>query len=433
MLVDDRPAFPMCFFVRMNFTGCLRKDEFERALRMATDRHPLLSATILDRGRARGRLAWENADHANNEVQWVTHRDAGYPPYAPLNVRETAGLCVRVIACDDETTLILRFHHACCDAIGAYQFATDLLIAYANEIRGPSHAVALPPIDPARLAIRGRFDMTPWKWVKLAPRQLKGLLGVRQFLMRQPVPMIVTEPRVTGAGPETGYPTSRVHTFDETATSAILKAAKRRGVTVNDLLVRDLFLAISDVRRRAGRGQDDDWLRLSIPMNLRGQNDARCSASNFVSLIFLDRRPRDCVIPEDLLTTIQAEMNLIKRNRLGFIFLLSLRAARALPGGITRANRKVNCDATAVLSNLGQPFKDCPLPRTDGKIVAGNVRLEHTDFLPPFRPYTSAVFSITTYADRLAIALHYDSSAMDEKHADDLHSTYVRCIRDATL
>ena len=67
----------------------------------------------------------------------------------------------------------------------------------------------------------------------------------------------------------------------------------------------------------------------------------------------------------------------------------------------------------------------------DGKIVAGNVRLEHTEALAPFRPYTSAMFSVTTYAKRLTLALHYDSSALQEHQASDLHKRFVQKIGDS--
>ena len=51
MLLDDRPAYPMNFFLRLRFAGCLVPERFDDACRQAVARHPLLAARITRRKR----------------------------------------------------------------------------------------------------------------------------------------------------------------------------------------------------------------------------------------------------------------------------------------------------------------------------------------------------------------------------------------------
>ena len=74
-----------------------------------------------------------------------------------------------------------------------------------------------------------------------------------------------------------------------------------RRESINDLLARDLFLAIDRWRRNANVSAGDDWLRMMIPMNMRRPSDALMPAADVVSTVFLDRRPRDFANPGSLL------------------------------------------------------------------------------------------------------------------------------------
>ena len=53
MLADDRPAYPMTFFLRLRLAGRFGLETFPQALRTAVSRHPLLSALVRQVGRRR--------------------------------------------------------------------------------------------------------------------------------------------------------------------------------------------------------------------------------------------------------------------------------------------------------------------------------------------------------------------------------------------
>src|SRR5687768_6982758 len=65
---DDRPALPMAFVVVLDFTGVVDRPSFERALRDAIDRHPLLNAFI--RPAKRGRPCWVGSKGDGPAVDW---------------------------------------------------------------------------------------------------------------------------------------------------------------------------------------------------------------------------------------------------------------------------------------------------------------------------------------------------------------------------
>ena len=94
-------------------------------------------------------------------------------------------------------------------------------------------------------------------------------------------------------------------------------AAADSQVTVNDWLLRDFFVAVDDFRARHQAAAARDWIRFSVPMNLRQAADSRLPAANVVSMIFLDRTPAQIADPAGLLRSIHEEMDLIRRRQLG--------------------------------------------------------------------------------------------------------------------
>ena len=201
-------------------------------------------------------------------------------------------------------------------------------------------------------------------------------------------------------------------------------------MTVNDWLLRDFFVAVDDFRTRHQATAAGEWIRFSVPMNLRQAADSRMPAANVVSMVFLDRNPAQIADPGGLLRSIHAEMDLIRRRQLGLIFVLSLWVLRAAAGTDWRGRvNQGRCEATCVLSNLGRAMADSPLPRRNEKIVAGNVVLEGIDFFAPVRDGTAVTVALVFYAGGLQVCMQYDSRRITEAQADDLMATYLRKIR----
>jgi hypothetical protein len=154
--------------------------------------------------------------------------------------------------------------------------------------------------------------------------------------------------------------------------------------------------------------------------------------ANSVSLVFLDRQPGDFSDPDGLLRSIKKQMGRIKRLELQYTFILSLAVSRLLPGGLSRKTRAEECQSTTCLSNLGPVLARTPLPRRDGRIVAGDVELESVDFVIPLRPHVNAALCVYTYAGRLRILMHFDARVLTDEQATDLLGTYIDRLRETT-
>jgi hypothetical protein len=424
MLADHRPAYPMYCIIRLRFAGRFDRPALDTAMSAALARHPLLTAIARPAG---SRWVWEPADHSP-KIDWLEAAPAeSLPHLEPLDVHVTPGL--RVVACEGptQTDLTLQAHHACCDGLGVFLFAEDLLMSYAVA-RGLMPVESLRPIQPEDLRTRGRFGLTTAPLLKVLSRQLFGLAGARQFLMRTSEPLVWHAARPDDAPLPSNYPASWTRQLDEAQTAGLLATARTLGVTLNDLLARELFLCLARWQQRYGHGRQG-WLRLCVPMSLRTAAQDRLPAANSVGMLFLDRRPRDAAAPEQLLASIHKEMQLLKRMQLGWTFVLSLGLCQWLPGGLQRRCRNPRCMSTAVFSNLGVLFAHCPLADAQGRVRLGELTLEHMDLLTPWRPLTCATFTAWSYAKRLSFTLHYDPRVLAADEAGELLDHFVELNR----
>jgi hypothetical protein len=426
MLADDRPTFPMNFFVGLRFEGRVAPEALVAAVRHARRRHPLLSAVAW---RARRRWFWTPAGADFTQVHWTGQppRD-GFPACGPIDLAREPGLKVVASVGDDSLHLDLQFHHAACDGMGAFQFVRDLLVGYAAAVEGDIADARLRPLDLSLLAGRGKYGLTPARFLRILPKQLVGLLGVRQFLMRKPV-ALTAEPSRSRTLPA-GYPAVVTGALDRDTTERFWDVATRLGVTANDQLLRDLFIAIDAWRNKRGEGQSSDWLRLAVPMNLRSAADRRLPAANVATMVFLDRQPCDVTDARALLSGVKDEMQLIKRLRLGLTFPFSLAVARWTPGGLARMARQKRGMSTAVLTNLGDPLAKARLPRREGRLVTGGLTLEGLELAAPIRPHTAAAFAVWKDAGALHATLHFDPRRISSNEADELLDRFLRQLHD---
>jgi hypothetical protein len=425
MLADDRPAYPMNFFIRLRFAGRFDRSALDTAASIALARHPLLTAIAYRSGR---RWIWRPVG-ISPAVHWLeTSPEEALPRLEPLDVRLVPG--IRLVVCEGSgrADIVVQCHHACCDGLGALYFIEDLLIAYA-QARGVVSSSALRVLRPERLRSRGRFGLTARNLPKTLSNLMTGLGGVRRFLMRTPKPLVPHRPCADESSVASDYPASLTTELDETECARLRTAARQWGVSTNDLLARDFFLALNEWRRRRVPDRDGGWLRLTVPVNLRTQNDQDLPAANVVTMVFLDRLPADMEHPHRLLDSIHEQIQRIKNRRLGLLFVLSLGVCRWLPGGLRRGTRASRCMATTVLTNLGVVLDRGPLPHRDGHVAIDDLVLERVDAMAPLRPLTSAAAGVCTYAGRLCITLHYDSRVLDQSDATELLDGFAARIR----
>ncbi len=427
MLVDDRPAYPMNFFIRLRFTGRLEREVLSAALRAVLPRHPLLNAIVRNVGP--NRYQWVGAACPTPRVQWLNAFSTnGFPHALPIDLFSEPGLRLSVIEAAGACELIAQFHHACCDGLGAIGFLEDLLLSYAINSGTLVGSVGLPLVEPKRLRHRAKFGLTAWKYLKIQHQQIQSPFGAWDFFAHTPVPLLPHKPRPATDPPPVGFPAALSREFTPQQFAALKACARRQNVTINDILARDLFVALGRWKSLYAPCHPADRLRVSIPINLRKPEDYRLPAANVVSMVFLDRRPKDFTDTERLLWGIHRQMDHIKQTGLKLTFVLCLRAVQSLPGGIARLAAVDRCSATSVLTNLGVLLGNLPLPRTDGKLTIDGAVLDGLDIVAPLRPYTCVAFAAFTYAGRLGITLHYEPHLLEAQEAGALLDMYVEQI-----
>ena len=427
MLRDDRPKYPMSIIARLRFAGQLDRRATTEALETVVARHPLLRAKV--RKTPAGRMEWIASADRPTAISWIDAPGHNrLPSMQPINLFAEPGLRSWAIVDSQWSSLVWQVHHAACDGKAVFQALDDFVRTYAHVSAGEQSAIELSPCDPQTLYGRGSFGLTVWKYLRILPVQLMGLSRVRMFFMRRPVPLLERIAAVSGELPA-GFPDVKVGNLEVEEVQKLSAAVADAKVTANDWLLREFFVAVDDFRTRHQTTTRDEWIRFSVPMNLRHELDNRMPAANVVSMVFLDRTPKQIADSAGLLRSIHEEMDSIRRRRLGLIFVVSLWGLRLLPGGLAKWVNRDCCEATCVLSNLGKAMADSPLPRDNERIVAGNVVLDGIDFFAPVRNGTAVSMALIYYAGGLQLCMHYDSRQITEAQADDLMATYLRKIR----
>ena len=421
MLHQDSAAFPASCFLKLRFIGRLDRGAFTAAVHTVIARHPLLHATV----NRQQRPEWRVGDVAPH-ISWTDGASLAAPTVRGLDLTTVHGVRFFVQLTADRSDVLIQFHHACCDGIAIYQVARELVIAYSAELLDrPDYQ--LPLLDEGLLAKRESTGLKTGPQLRLMLQQAARLPSVWNFFARTPAQLVPHEARAFEDAAPQMYPAVGAYQFD-TTTSTALKSRLSSGVTMNDVLTRDLFLAMRDFRRQQRVASDHSWLRLMVPTSLRRPEQYRSSAANMIGSVFLERRGPGMQHPEELLQGLQRELAQIKRLKLGYLFNLSLYAQRQLPGGLRQAARPSRCQVSAVFTNIGRVFTSGPLPRVDGMWECGNVILESTEASAPIARNVCAAFSATWYANRLSLTLHHDPGVMSQTQADIMLNLFVRRV-----
>jgi hypothetical protein len=425
MLADDQPGYPMTFVIELQLGGQIDRAAFEAALDEALPRHPLLRALIKI---AKGGLpCWMQAEAHRPELDWACDgAPASCATDKPIDLTREIGLRIWVCQGSERATVTLQFHHACTDGTGAYRFIGDLLAAYGIRTAAGDSQPELGEVDAALL--RGRKDRAMGLSACATRAQRTGL-ALREFwkiLRRQPAPLAPPD-RAARESQAAEFPGFVCYSFDRARHECLRSAASVQGVTLNDLLLRDLFVTLD-------RWQDErlPWfrsrrLRIMMPADLRGSEDYLMPATNMAAYTFLACARGDARRPAELLRAIRDKTAMIKHQRSGTRFMDMIYAAAQVRWLLPLVLRCRLCLASAILSNVTDPSRrfTARLPRQAGRIVAGNLVLEEMTGVPPLRPWTRATFSVSQYDRRLTISLRCDPHLFRLRDTASLLDLYV--------
>ena len=420
---DDRPEYPTMYPVVLDFAGVFQREPLERALVAALERNPMLNSLAEDR--PDGRPVWIGSVGKSPEIDWAPEgTPISHPDGERINLRTSCGLRVWGRCSDDASRLILEVHHACCDGLGIFRLIEDLLVFYSREITGDDQAVALRSVEVERLRQRGDFPPVEGGWRGVLRDWYVGAKEWARILLRKPVPL-----RNPAAVPgETATPIPflgfETHILDVALARRLRALAGSLGVTINDLMLRDMFQTVVAWNRRHGQ-RGNPWIRINMPASIRERDDQVMPAANLLSFTFLSRRARQCADNARLLATIQQETEAIKNWRLGWYFLGGLAMACGVRGMVPWFLRRNRSFATVVLSNVGRVLNRAPLPREGRQLVCGDVVLKRVTGVPPVRHLTRASVAVVTYADETAVCLRCDPRLFTVEQARAFLAEYV--------
>lgn len=430
MLADERPDFPMTFHLRLDVSGTLDERAFTLAVGEAVGRHPLLRA-VVRRLPGRG-LCWVPLDAFDTPISWASSLPAVTDPEVhQLDIRERPGIRLWVERQPGGARVTFLIHHAICDGIGAFEFVGDMLAAYARRTGGGDPLPAAATVTPEVLRRRGDFPVELPEPVSTGRIVWDATREAFRWLAQRSAPLAIPAGNEPSDGQAVPFPGCLLHSFSADETARLRRAASRRDAMANDLLLRDMFLAIAQWNREHGPDRPGDWLRINMPTGLRGPCHANMPAANAMSYAFLTRRARACGDPAGLLQSVRAETELIKRWHLGLFFIDGLRAVQRVPGAMQWMVAGNRCFATVVLTNLGNAARRfrSRFPRQCGKVVAGDVVVENLLGVPPVRPMTHATFAVSQYAGQLHVWMRVNPRLFTRCTAEQLLQCFVGQVR----
>lgn len=425
MVAEDRASYPMAFAFCVECTGQVDRSRLQSSFDHALQKQPLLIAR-LRKGVFSSHWYWEPFE--GRSILW--HED-GADARQMINrspdLDSGVGVELHVAVTREVSKLIFNFHHATCDGLGALQFIESVLVEY--ELRSNDEQPAEADFDFARRRLEGRGQfVTPCPTPLTRKQIVSGLLRESsKVVLRRPQPIPVTRrPEADSESPETG-----VHLFSlpQSISDQLSKLARRRDVTLNDLLVRDLFLTLRKWFRDHGHTKSGDWVRVLVPTNLRDESMKDMPAANVLGYAMITRRLEECDSDDELLAAISADMTAVRDWGLGSLFVKALSIVDRVPGllfAICRCSRRFSTMILSNLGNLGRLLGQT-LPTDGEQLQAGNLTIENVWAIPPVRPGTRASLVVCRYGGRICFSMRVDSRWLTDDDARELAGKY--CAR----
>jgi NRPS condensation-like uncharacterized protein len=427
-LCDDRPAYQGVIPIEVIAAGELDQEALEKAFALAQIRHPILASRV--QGEDKGWPYW-----SAGEPQCVIFEQSVEPriedgriqdSFARFDSASKAGVQLHVRVNGTRVVLLFAFRHRAVDGLGAFQFISDVFVAYAHFSAETAGAPSWRTLNNELLRERDRHHLFRRKWKMV---DLWRTLRVHLPLSIRPAALVSDQP---GADKNDhlapSLPTDfLVEHLTEDETTALSRVASKHSVMVNDLLLRDFFLMLAAWNR--GTSEERGPLRIMIPTNMRRREDSRMPAANVFSYAFITRFASACAGREQLLKSISLNMATIKRDNLGLYYEAGLRLLCRFPAFVRWSLNRRWAFATAVFTNLGSAFDSMPLPSTDRHKLAGDLILESGAGAGPIRPDTRVSFSAHSYAGRLSIGARCDPQIFTPLQQRALLNSYVDHLR----
>ncbi len=416
MLADDSVLYPMTTHIRFWFDGLFDHQLFECALKIALSEQPLFQSFIS--GHLKNRTAgirWlKSKDLIMPWIDWKTDNTAfDYPEgRRTIDLYREIGIRFFIREQNQKTELVIAFHHAVSDGKGIFNFLEHLLAAYRELADGPKRE---PISNQALLEQRSFFGLTPMQRLQ---RAWRDIIVLYKFFTMVPMTLVGKKQRPQKNQTDTLQVVRR--TIPAAMLNKVKLSARNAGSTLNDVLLRDLFMTLGSWNNLANARPFGRRITIAVPVCMRAKTFQMMPASNFVSMHVLHVPNRLLPDSTKLLGHIHKVMKFVKSYEMGHTLVVFAMLAGSLPSGLINFFRLPLSRATAVLTNLGIPFQDSPLRAADGRFGIPGLTLTALETLPPIRDRTRIAISINSYDGDLRMTMRYDENFYDQDAAQKI-------------
>jgi len=436
---DSRPSHPNFIFGRLEFKEQINPVLAEEAWRIALERQPFAGVKPQ---KVKGRWYWvADVDAGVREAKSTKgsfhylETDSSPEPWnfgddesrlttsGHLEIR-AGGFKMRAPDFSDEsveakTLVYFAVHHAICDGAGAILVINEWLVIYANLAAERGAIDGLQRLEAGRLKTRNHLGMLRWSYWKHVLKQPVALFGAAKFIFRKSVNL--TDHRDVPDGVVGRYPALAGRWVDADAVRVLGQESRRLGVTLNSIMLGRLFASLSPFLAEDKAGHEKAWLRVILPISIRGMADRRLPAANRTTIVQLDRRTNEFALSDSFYQNLDREVRIIRGWQLDKMFLISIRLLSMFDPLLRKAAGNRKSRGTVVFTNLGEPFRQ----QLKSKIPLGREAIDQFDLVGPVREGTPLNYTVARHGDQLRVSLHYDAGVISGKRADALLERYV--------
>ncbi len=308
---------------------------------------------------------------------------------------------------DGGLSCLMRAHHAVADGVALVKFLTRLAQpkrrarrenAHTTDSKGPlAGAIAiLKTLDAGLLIARRELALDlehPTHLLEQAQDARRAIMAAGRILaLPDDNPAVLRAP-LSGR--------RQLAWCDEFSLTSLRAVAQRRKVKLNDVFLSCLAGAFHRYLSELDPRSDAQTLRISVPVNLRADQDAELG--NFFGLVLLDL-PVGPGEWEDRLRLVKGQMDKLKNSPEAKVMLVGLATAGHLPSRVEKwLINSLAGKSAAVVSNLPGPER--PLD------VCG-ITLKSLIFWPPQTGHIGIGISLFSYNGQISVGVSADDGVM---------------------
>ncbi len=437
MLLDQHEHYPMTSVTCWFFRGAIHRELLQEAFDEAIRYEPAF---------------WQRAARRGGHFSWTV--DFSVPP--PLRFRMVAtnpsaaamsgegsipvfdlehgpGVDFLVEEGPDEVAIHFSMHHALADGGGMLQFMESWMAAYEKRLNPEGECEPVFP-DPWQYPHRRELHLEFPEKVPWHKKISSAIYYTFQWANRRP--WVLRGENKTPAAEIPSLPVYYWYRVDSELRDNYAAVGKKAGLSVNSLLLRDLYLTLRHWRERqeaeaGGASRKKRWFRILTPCNLRNAHHETMPCANMVGYSFFDCLPETCTRDQGFIDCIQRYIAHIKKWHTYVIFLAALGVLEKIPFMLRRITSSDHCHSTAVLSNLGvlnRIFRN-PYFRKMADMRVTGLALKMVSGGPPVRKTTPISAGVITHSENMILSFIVDRQQLDEHSAKAFIDSFFAQIR----